>query len=339
MDKKRRLISLFLILFALFFLIFYNAKEKHNEYIQNTGKVFGTYYNIRYQHPEGKDLQKEIEQRLLEFNSSLSTFDSQSVISRINKNDTVTVDTYFEQMYMQAYNVSKQTNGAFDITVAPLVNAWGFGFSEKENISPELIDSLLQITGYTKVRLENKQIVKDNSAIMLDASAIAKGYGCDVAAALLQENGCQNYLVEIGGEIVSRGKNAKGKPWRIGVNKPIDDPTNTTNEIETILQLTDACIATSGNYRQFYFQDGKKYAHTIDPRTGYPVMHNLLSATVAAPTCMQADALATACMVLGVDSSLALCKNLNDVECFLIYATESGELQTTHTNGFDKFLK
>lgn len=338
--KQRRLITLALILVALFFLIFYpNNKKETVPYIQNHGQVFGTYYNIQYSQTDKLDLQNSIDSLLAVFNHSLSVYDPQSIISRVNRNDTVTLDPYFERMYAQAKSVSELTHGAFDITVAPLVNAWGFGFSEKETITPERIDSLLQFTGHWRLYLERHHIVKNDPRIMLDASAIAKGYGCDVVGEFLAANGCENYLVDIGGEIVAHGRNPEGKPWRVGINKPIDDPTNTISEIETVIHIEDACMATSGNYRQFYYQDGKKYAHTIDPRTGYPVTHSLLSATIIATSCMRADALATACMVLGKDEAFALINRLPDTECFLIYADEQGKMQTVYTPGFEKYMK
>lgn len=274
------------------------SSNEHNIYQQNQGKVFGTFYNIRYRYPS--DLEKDIQQRLAEFDASLSTFNPHSTISVINQGRDTIWDPYFCEMYKTAEEVYRASNGAFDIHVAPLVNAWGFGFKEREKLTPEKIDSLKQIRN------------------ILDASAIAKGQGCDVISILLESKGIRDYLVDIGGEVVARGKNAKGEPWRVGITKPIDDTSGTHNEIQAVISSSDIHMATSGNYRQFYYEGNEKRSHTIDPRTGYPVQHNLLSATVTASSCMLADALATACMVLGADSALQMIESINEAACFLI---------------------
>jgi thiamine biosynthesis lipoprotein len=220
-------------------------------------------------------------------------------------------------MYQCAQEINRLSHGAFDITVAPLVNAWGFGFTNRETATPELIDSLRRVKN------------------VLDASAIAKGQACDVVAQLLKESGSENYLVDIGGEVVLHGVNDQGEPWRVGITKPVDDPTGEKSEIQEVIASTHLCMATSGNYRQFYYENGLRRSHTIDPRTGYPVNHNLLSATVIAPSCMRADALATACMVLGVDSAMMLVESLPDTECYLIYSpAEADTLAVIHTAGF-----
>lgn len=334
---KIKLFPIFILLFSVF--IFTNCAKENTEYTFNRGQIFGTYYSITYLHPKKTDLQQQIEEKFKEFDNSLSTFNPNSIISRINTNDaSVTTDSFFEEMYNMAYQVSEQSNGAFDITVAPLVNAWGFGFGNHDHdISPNL-DTIMPYIGFKKIRLENHSLIKENEHIMLDASAIAKGQSCDVIAKLLEENGCKNYMVEVGGEIMCKGLNPKGQKWHIGIDKPLDDPANEDAELQIILAISDVGLATSGNYRQFYVKDGKKYAHTIEPRTGYPVQHNLLSATVIASNCMQADAYATAFMVLGVDSSLQICNRFPDMDCFLIYVDEQGNNKTVYTEGFEKYF-
>ena len=338
--NKRNVVSQGLWLMVLVLpLLAMSCATGSKEYIRNTGRIFGTYYSVVYQQPEGIDLQDKLERRMQEFDRSLSTFNPESVISRINRNDTaVRTDAYFEAMYAVAGRVSRQTEGAFDITVAPLVNAWGFGFGNGDRQDAPAVDTIMPYVGSWKIKWENHRLIKEDPRTMLDASAIAKGYSCDVMAALLEENGCRNYLVEIGGEVVCRGVNPQGGKWRIGINKPIDDETNLLNEYETVVAITDAALATSGNYRQFYYLDGKKYSHTIDPRTGKPVDHNLLSATVAASTCMEADAFATAFMVLGKDKALEVCGAVPGLDCFLIYADEAGQNQVACTEGFKKYL-
>ncbi len=326
--------ALLMIGVAVFFLFAYPDK-KELRYFRNEGHIFGTYYNIRYEAEE--DLQEKIVARLNEFDSSLSTFNPQSVISLINQGQDPATDKYFEQMYRMANYVSELSDGAFDITVAPLVNAWGFGFKNKEQVTPELIEDLLLTVGYENITLEKHHLLKQNPNTMLDASAIAKGQACDVIAELLSDEGCDNYLVDIGGEVVLQGVNDSGSPWRVGITKPQDDPTGATSELQEVIASTSLCMATSGNYRQFYYENGLRRSHTIDPRTGYPVEHSLLSATVVAPTCMQADALATACMVLGTLPALDMIEKIDNTECYLIYAVADSTAVVT-TAGMAKLL-
>jgi thiamine biosynthesis lipoprotein len=336
--KKTYLVfSLLLLTVAGIFLI---VQHQHSsKYIFNEGKAHGTYYHATYLQPKGIDLQIKLEESMHQIDLSMSTFHPQSIISRINRNDVaVRTDNYFETMYRTAQEVSAKTNGAFDITVAPLVNAWGFGFGNESRKQSPNLDSIMPYIGYRKISLHNHRLIKDDKRIMLDASAIAKGFSSDRAAKVLEENGCKNYLIEIGGEIVCKGKNPKGEKWKIGIDKPIEDETNMVDQIQTVVSLTDKAMATSGNYRQFYYRNGKKFSHTIDPRTGYPVRNNVLSATVVAPSCILADAYATAFMVLGVDSSLLVCKSLPEVDCYLIYSDKNGKDKVVFTEGFKKYL-
>ena len=296
--------------------------EPQKQYFHNQGNVFGTYYNIRYEGTE--DLHSAIKQRLQEFDHSLSMFNPQSVISKVNRNDSVVTDSLFEAMYHEAYAISQLSNGAFDITVAPLVNAWGFGTSRQEGEKAKgdeaMVDSIKAYVGYEKIRLNSHHLEKDDERITLDASAIAKGYACDVVADLLRENGCKNLLVDIGGEVVLQGVNDKGNAWRVGITRPTIDATGAEKELQKVIESNNLCMATSGNYLQYYFVDGQRRSHTIDPRTGYPVNHSLLSATVTASSCMRADALATACMVLGETETLEMIEKSADAACYLIVA-------------------
>ncbi|MBR4460538.1 MAG: FAD:protein FMN transferase [Paludibacteraceae bacterium] len=296
-------------------LFAFRDENPKTQYFKHQGFVFGTYYNIRYSSTESRE--EAILKRLDEFDKSLSTFNPHSTISVLNQGRDTVWDADFTEMYQCAQEINRLSHGAFDITVAPLVNAWGFGFTNRETVTPELIDSLRRVKN------------------VLDASAIAKGQACDVVAQLLKENGSENYLVDIGGEVVLHGVNDQGEPWRVGITKPVDDPTGENSEIQEVIASTHLCMATSGNYRQFYYENGLRRSHTIDPRTGYPVNHNLLSATVIAPSCMRADALATACMVLGVDSAMMLVESLPETECYLIYSpSETDTLAVIHTVGF-----
>ncbi len=318
----------------------YIARQEHSKtYRHAEGSIFGTIYHITYE--ADRDLQPDMVEALMRVDNSLSMFNDSSVISRINRGEDVNLSKQrmFVEVFQLAQTISKETNGAFDITVAPLVNAWGFGFKNDTKPSPAAIDSLRQFIGYQNVNIVNHQVQKTDPRTMLDCSAIAKGYGTDVVARLLRSKDVSNFMIEIGGEVVVAGKNDRGGPWRIGVTKPTEDPENQNNELQAVLSLpyhnststskhTFSALATSGNYRNFYYKDGKRYAHTIDPRTGYPVQHNILSATVIAPNCATADAYATSFMVLGLDSAKQVLAHHPELLAYLIYTDEKGQYAT-----------
>lgn len=291
-------------------------------YQKNAGLIFGTTYNITYQSDE--DLHKEVLAKLKEVDGALSMFNEKSTITKINNNEDVTPSEMFTDVFQLAQKISQETNGSFDITVAPLVNIWGFGFKKGEEPSKHAIDSLKALIGYQKVSYDGKRVVKKDPRITLDCSAIAKGYGADVVARLLDEKGIKNYLVEIGGEVVTRGISEKRVPWKIGVTKPTEDPTE-TGDLQTVLNVTDKAMATSGNYRNFYYKGKRKYAHTIDPKTGYPVQHNILSATVLANDCATADAYATAFMVMGMEKVQGVLARHPELMAYLIYDDGNGQ--------------
>jgi len=309
-------------------VILSQSKSQQNEYRKVQGQVFGTFYHVTYLY--NRDLQPEIEAAMAQVDNALSMFNPQSTISAVNtcpSSITVT-DTLFLKVLRRAMEISDWTDGAFDITVAPAVNAWGFGFKHSTTISESVIDSLREITGYRKIKEENGLITKSDARIMLDCSAIAKGFGSDVVAQTLRSFGIDDYMVEIGGEIVVSGRNPNGKDWSIGISKPIDDTLSVSNELQTVVPITDCAMATSGNYRNFYVKDGRKYAHTIDPKTCCPVSHSLLSATVFAPDCATADALATSLMVMGLEGAKSLIEAHPEVSAYLIYQSEDGNLET-----------
>ena len=313
-TKKSFLWLAFLILATIWILVRHNQQVG---YYSVKGLVFGTVYKITYQH-DG-DLKPEIEAELKRFDQSLSPFNDSSVISRVNRNEELVTDSFFQKCFNRSMEISHETKGAFDITVAPLANAWGFGFKKGAFPDSLMIDSLLQITGYEKVKMDNGKVIKQDPRTMLSCSAVAKGYSVDVIAQLLDRKGIKNYMVDIGGEVVVKGKNPSKGLWRIGINKPVDDSLAVNQDLQTILEITDLGLATSGNYRNYYYKDGKKYAHTIDPRTGYPVQHNILSSTVIAKDCMTADALATAFMVMGLEEAEAFCKADTTIDAYFIY--------------------
>lgn len=310
----------FLALLIVGTVLILSRSRRQNTPQHDTGFVFGTTYSIKYLYE--KDLEGEIRAAMMSVDRALSMFNDSSTISRINRNELTDAssDTTFLKVFRKAMQVSEMTHGAFDITVAPAVNAWGFGFKNSELITDTTIDSLKQITGYRKIHERDGIISKDDSRIMLDCSAIAKGYGCDAVAQVLRGHGIADFMVEIGGEIVVSGKNAKGEKWNIAVNNPDDTLTGPAG-INTVLHLTDCAMATSGNYRNYYEKDGIRYAHTIDPHSCRPVQHSLLSATVIAPDCATADAFATSFMVMGADSAIAFTTRIPNLQAYLLTAS------------------
>jgi thiamine biosynthesis lipoprotein len=304
-QKKRLLWQLPFLAVLIIGTILIISQQRSAPYQQNKGFIFGTIYNISYQ--SEKDLIDEIEAALQKIDLEFSMFNEQSTVARLNRGEKVKRSPMFEEVYRLAQTIHQETNGAFDITVAPLVNAWGFGFKHESMPTSHQVDSLLK--------------VRDQ----LDFAAIAKGYASDVIARLLRDHQVQNFMVDIGGEIVTQGISEKRVPWKIGVTKPMDDSLSVSTELQTVLNVTDIAMATSGNYRNFYYKGGKKYAHTIDPKTGYPVQHSLLSATVLAKDCASADAYATAFMVLGVDRAKKVLERHPELMAYFIYATDQGE--------------
>ena len=308
------------------------------QYFHNEGKVFGTYYNIRYE--STADMEDSIRASFTAFDNSLSMFNPHSILSAINDNRDTTTNAFFETMWSEAERVYALSNGAFDITVAPLVKAFGFGRKSEQmsDISSRTIDSIRQFVGFDKVRLENHKVIKTDPRVMIDGGAVAKGQACDMIAEMLRRQGCNNYLVDIGGEVVAHGVNAKGEPWHIGITKPNLNNEGAQEELQQILAVTDVCMATSGNYRNYYYDGDVRRSHTIDPRTGYPVQHSVLSATIVASTCMRADALATACMVLGADDALDMISRTTDAACYLLVA-QKDSLVVVSSENWDKSIQ
>ncbi len=337
MNKKRLFWQVPFLLILIIGSILIIRQQRSMPYQHDSGTVFGTIYHITYQ--SDTNLQTEIEKELKKVDQSLSPFNETSIISRINRNEQVEVDGMFTEVFQLAEKISQDTDGAFDITVAPMVNVWGFGFKKGVEPSKQVLDSIRALVGYHKVKLVGKHIVKQHPNIMLDCSAIAKGYGSDVVARFLKQRGIQNFMVEIGGEVVTCGNSEKRVPWRIGVNKPTDDSLSTNGELQTVLNVTDMAMATSGNYRNFYYKNGKKYAHTIDPKTGYPVQHNILSATVLAKDCATADAYATSFMVMGLDGAKKILEKHPELLAYLIYADAKGNNKIWYSPSLEKKMQ
>ena len=319
------------------------AETQVLSYHKLEGTVFHTIYHITYQGE--RDYHDEIKQLFKEFDGSLSMFNDTSIITRMNNCDTsVVANRYFRHVFTKAMEVSEATGGAFDITVAPLVNLWGFGFKNSDNVSQAAIDSILQFVGYKTVHLDEEgHLHKDDPRTIMDASSIAKGYMSDVVADFLREQGVENYMVEIGGEVALNGVNPKGSRWSIGINKPTDDSTQVNSELQDILYMSEGGVAPSGNYRNFYYKDGKKYAHTIDPHTGYPIQQDILSSTVIARDCMTADAYATAFMVLGKEKAMeVLAKDTTLMAYFIVDAPDAdgnGGYEIVYSPALEQRLK
>lgn len=325
MNKKKLIWQIPFLLVLIFGTIFIIRQKQDMPYQHDEGFIFGTIYHVTYQSDE--NLQKEIEEELKKVDQSLSPFNKTSIISQVNRNEKVKVNDMFQEVFSLAEKISTETGGAFDITVAPMVNEWGFGFKKGVEPTKAVLDSIRALVGYQKVSLKDNHVVKQDPRIMLDCSAIAKGYGTDVVARFLKRKGITNFMVEIGGEVVTHGVSDKNVAWRIGVNKPTDDSLNTNQELQAVLEVSDQAMATSGNYRNFYYKNGKKYAHTIDPTTGYPVQHNILSATVLAKDCATADAYATSFMVLGMDGAKKILAKHPELMAYLIYSDRHGKNQ------------
>ena len=291
------------------------------------GLVQGSYYAITYFDEEGRNFQQEIDSVFHAVDRSVNLWVDSSVICKVNRNEEVTLDPIFIGNFEVAQKAAELSNGYFDPTISPLVAAWGFSAKNGDTITPQLVDSLKQLVDYRKVHIEDGKLFKENPAMKLDFNAIAQGYTADLVGALLESKGIKSYIVDVGGEIFARGTKPDGKPWVVGIEKPAAD-WDSERVVQQRVVLQDKGIVTSGSYRKYVERDGKRYSHCIDPMTGYPVEHNLLSATVIAENATWADALASVCMVMGMERSLELIKTLDGVQVFYIFVNDRNELET-----------
>jgi len=301
-------------------------------YKRIAGAAQGTTYHITYETAQENDFSPQVDSILKAFDLTFSEYIPNSIISRINRNDsTVEINEMFEVVYNKALEVYKETDGAFDLTIAPLVNAWGFGPGEKREKVPN-IDSLKQYVGMNKIRISGKKLIKQLPGITLDVNGIAQGYSVDIVCDFFEKKGIRNYMVEIGGEVRAKGENDKGKLWRIGVDKPsyTDQPGA---ELQAILALDNKSMTTAGNYRNYFEENGIKYSHIIDPHTGKPVKNRLLSVTIVARDALTADAYDTPCMILGLEKTRELLKKHPDLDAYLIFNDEKGNYQVEYTKG------
>lgn len=333
---------------AITSIIFLGSCSGERSSVTIQGSTQGTTYTIIIVDDDVDVKKSEIDSIFARFDLSLSTYIDSSVISNLNQADSsITINDrtgYFKRCYTLAQKVYNHTKGSFDPSIFPLVEGWGFMNDMEEPPADSVVDSLLQYVSFQKdvlhsISFNNNEIaLTKSSGFKLDFNAIAQGLSVDVVAEYLDEKGCNDYYVEIGGELRVKGKNRENVDWKIGVDTPIEDLE--TREVENILHLTDRSVATSGNYRKFYIKDGVKYSHTLDPKTGRPVSHNLLSATVIAENCALADAYATAIMVMGVDKGIELAKSEDvNIEVYLIYSDEEGNLKRKYSKGFDTYFE
>jgi len=316
--------SLFIVHCSLFILLLCASCGQQQYYFEDRGIVFNTFYSIKYESPDL--FTDKIRTELHTFDMSLNVFNPNSIVSKVNRNEAVELDDWFITVFNKAQEVSEKSGGFFDVTSSPLINLWGFGYEKIDSISQHNIDSIKMFVGYRKIRIENRKVIKDDPRVTLNFSAIAKGYACDMIAALFEREGVKNYMVDIGGEVAAKGKNPNGLCWHIAINKPEDDFSGIINDYEdTVLLCGKKGLATSGNYRNFYIKDGTKISHTIDPLTGYPSEQeqDILSATIVAPDCMTADAYATAFMSMGVEAACRMAETIPEIEYYIIYPGNS----------------
>jgi FAD:protein FMN transferase len=327
------MIAIRALLFSIIaFLLLFSCDRGSKNTINISGAAQGTSYNITYLAGAYSNYRQSFDSIFKQIDLSLSTYVPGSIISRVNRNDTtVLIDDHFSKVFYRSVEVSENTKGMFDVTVAPLVNAYGFGPAKKGPVDKKQVDSLLNYIGYKKVRLEDKKLIKESPHVMLDFNAIAQGYTVDVLASVLESKGIHNYLIELGGEIRAKGKKLDGSPWTIGIEQPEESPVDGIS-MNTKISLQDKALATSGNYKKYYVEQGNKYTHIINPITGLPAKSNLLSATVIAADCMTADAYATAFMVMGLDKSKQFLSDHTDLglEFFFIY--DDGGITKTHVS-------
>ncbi len=332
MASFRKNLIILLVLGIIFALAGYFRGQKSNHSVSSNnlvhfeGLTMGTTYSIKYLDDKNFNYQEQIDSLLRLFNQSLSTYIPDSEISRFNRQDTFYFESpFFLKVLEKSKNIYELSNGAFDPTVMPLVNAWGFGPDNRQFPDSAKIDSLMMVIGYDKISFDEEKVYKTQPHVQLDFSAIAKGYGTDIVAGFLQEQGISDLMVEIGGEVVANGVNSNGELWKIGIANPIIKES--PSKLYATVKIDNKGMATSGNYYNFYEKEGKIISHTISPLTGYPVTNELLSVTILANDCMTADALATACLVLGLEKSIEIINNHPEIEGYLIYSNE-GELFT-----------
>jgi thiamine biosynthesis lipoprotein len=311
------------------------GRQSHKIVLQ--GLAQGSYYAVTYYDAENRNFQPEIDSIFHAVDMSVNLWVDSSIISKVNRNEDVTLDSIFLDNFRIAMETARLSDGYFDPTISPIVAAWGFSYKRGDSITPQLIDSLKQLVDYRKIRIENGKVVKENPDMKLDFNAIAQGYTSDLIALFLESRGIKNYLVDTGGEIMARGSKPNGQPWIVGIEKPAEN-WDSEQVVQTRITLCDKGLVTSGSTRKYTERNGRRYSHCIDPKTGYPVEHNVLSATVLAENSVWADALASICMVMGMEKSLPLIESMDGVEAYYIFVDDQNELETFATEGFRELI-
>ena len=331
--------KIFISILILSTLLISCNQKKELKLVKFNGEAQGTYYAITYYAEDAINLQVQIDSILKAFDQSVSLWEPNSIICKVNNNDsTIILDSIFIDIFNKSMRICNETEGTFDVTVGQLVNAWGFGFESRTKLNKEKVDSLLQFVGYKNVSIENGQLKKTNSNIKIDFNAIAQGYSVDVIARFLEQKGINIYLIDVGGEVLGKGNKPDGSKWKVGIEKPAQH-TEDERILEAKMELYNKALATSGNYRKYYEENGVRYSHTIDPKTGYPVKHTLLSASVVANETWEADAYATAFMVMGLEKTKSFLSKNKNIEVYLIYADSEGRNKTFATSGLKGILE
>ena len=310
---------------------------KQPEKVVLQGLAQGSYYAVTYYDEQNRNFQCEIDSIFHAVDMSVNLWVDSSIISKVNRNEEVALDSIFIDNFNIAQEAARLSDGYFDPTISPIVAAWGFSYKSGDSLTPQLIDSLRQLVDYRNIRIENGKVVKENPAMTLDFNAIAQGYTSDLIARFLESRGVKNFLVDTGGEIMARGEKPDGKPWIVGIEKPAEN-MDSERIVQTRIALCDKGLVTSGSTRKYVERNGKRYSHCINPKTGYPVEHNVLSVTVLAENSVRADALASICMVMGMEKSLPLIESMDGVEAYYIYVNEQNTLETFATEGFAKLV-
>ena len=318
--------KLFFVLISIVFFVSCSDKTPRIEY---SGITQGSYFSIIYYDENDRDFRDDIDFYLTMVDKSVSLWNENSIISKVNRNEDVTINKIFKDNFELAQKASEFSDGAFDATIGPLVSAWGFHYKKELNMTPKMVDSIRQYVGYQKVKIVDNKVVKENPNITLDFNAVAQGYTADLIARMLDFKGVRSYLVDIGGEIMTKGTKPNGKMWTIGIEKPAEN-FDSERSVQTKIEVKNKGVVTSGNYRKYIEKDGVRYSHSIDPKTGYPVEHNLLSATVIADNAAWADCLATICMLVGKEKASKLLENQDGVEAYFIFVDDDGKIRVEH---------
>lgn len=311
------------------------SAESENSYITTQGRAQGTTWHITYKSLKGEDRTREFDSLLNIIDNSLSVYNKNSLITKINNNEDVAPDSLFVDVFNASVYLNEISKGMFDPTVFPLVSAWGFDRQHDYKVLTQTqVDSLLTYVGISKCKIVNNRLVKQNPKITLIFNAIAQGYSSDIIARYLDNIGIHDYLVEVGGEVYAKGLNSKGTLWNVGIDLPVDGSTEEDRVIQTVAPLSDAALCTSGNYRNFFIENGKKYSHELNAVTGFPTRDSILSVSVLAKNACLADGLATAVMSLGLKDGYHLIDSLPDIEGFFVYTDKNGDYKTVSTSGF-----